>query len=199
MAEASKKTEIDLMAIDPSRETGTPKAGAGRPGEGGKAEKKSPSLVKRFSAMIYLLAGMLIVSGGLTVALFLGWISISTRAGQGFPPAGTAAKPPEKPREMGPTVKLPSLVINLKESTGSHFIKTSMVVELEKAEYQAEIQTRTAPLTDVAILTLGDQKLDDLRDPDYKDKLKKDLAARMNHRLGFLKIKQVYFDEFIYQ
>ena len=197
MAKNDKKTEIDLLTIDPSRN------GGGEPATADPSEKKSPGLLKRFSFVIYILAGMLIISGGIMTSVLLGWISISGPVEQ---PAkmktasgGAPAKAAQKPREMGPTVKLSTLVINLNEPSGPHFIKTSMVLELEKAGDLEEIQSRTAPLIDTIILSLGDQRLGDLMNPDYKDQLKKALTGKMNQRLRAQKIKQIYFDEFLYQ
>jgi flagellar basal body-associated protein FliL len=195
MAKSAKKTEMDLLNIDPRPE------GEERATEG--AAEKSPGLFKRFAVVIYILAGMLIISGGIMASVLLGWISISgpveAKPKKGTTAGASAAKPAEKPREMGPTIKLSSLVINLNEPDGPHFIKTAIVVELEKADYLEEIQSRTAPLVDTGILFLGDQRLSDLQNPDYKDQLKKALTGRMNQRLGAQKIKQIYFDEFLYQ
>jgi flagellar FliL protein len=204
MAKTEKKTEIDLLSINPSR------AGqGGAPASDGSEEKSSaaPGLFKRFAFLIYILAGMLIISGGIMAAVLLGWITISSpgpaesQALKGPATAATApgAKAHEKPREMGPTVKLSALVLNLNEPEGSHFIKTSIVLELEKTEYLEEIQSRTAPLVDTAILILGDQRLSHLMNPAYKDQLKKTLTGKMNQRLRAQKIKQMYFDEFLYQ
>jgi flagellar basal body-associated protein FliL len=200
MASTEKKTELDLLKIDPSR--------AGKEGlvtgeAPGAIPPKGRGLFKRFAFLIYILAGMLILSGGLMASILLGWITISSPSEsqvQKGPTAGSASsQSPAKPREMGPTVKLSSLVINLNEPAGSHFIKTSIVLELEKADYLEEIQSRTPPLVDTAILTLGDQRLKDLLNPDYKEQLKKTLTGKMNHRLQAKKIKQMYFDEFLYQ
>ena len=58
---------------------------------------------------------------------------------------------------MGPTIKLSSLVINLNEPSGFHFVKAAVVLELGKADDLEKIKERTAPLTDTIILTLGDQ------------------------------------------
>ncbi|MBI5582931.1 MAG: flagellar basal body-associated FliL family protein [Deltaproteobacteria bacterium] len=197
MAKTVKKTEIDLLTIDPSR------AGKEEPAAADPSENKAPGRFKRFSFVIYMLAGMLIISGGIMASVLLGWVSISSPVEQPTKIKTTAsavsAKPAQKPREIGPTIKLNALVINLNEPDGSHFIKTSMVLELEKAEYLEEIQSRTALLIDTAILALGDQHLSDLRNPDYKDQLKKVLTGKMNQRLQAQKIKQLYFDEFLYQ
>ncbi|MCU0578438.1 MAG: flagellar basal body-associated FliL family protein [Desulfobacterota bacterium] len=203
MASQEKKTEMDLLKIDPQR------VGGGGPEEnGGPAANagKGRSLLRRCAFLIYILAGMLIISGGIMASVLLGWITISASGGpaaQQSPAAGSTqavqARPPEKPREMGPTVKLSPLIINLNEPAGSHFIKTSIVLELEKSDYLEEIQSRTAPLVDTAIALLGDQRLQDLLNPDYKDQLKKALTGKMNQRLRAQKIKQMYFDEFLYQ
>jgi flagellar basal body-associated protein FliL len=203
MVSKGKKTETDLLKIDPHRT-----------GEGGLVENEGPGanpgrgrgVFRRFAFLIYILAGMLIISGGFMACVLLGWITISDPNGpaaQKAPAADSArasgARSLEKPREMGPTVKLSPLIINLNEPAGSHFIKTSIVLELEKRDYLEEIQSRTAPLVDTAIALLGDQRLQDLLNPDYKDQLKKALTGKMNQRLRAQKIKQMYFDEFLYQ
>jgi flagellar FliL protein len=202
MAKGNKKTEIDLLEIDPSQEA------AGRRGGGGELQAadlpdlKPSGWLKRFAFIIYILAGMLIISGGIMGAMLLGWIQISSppmenagnKGGSGKP-----AKPPEKPPEMGPTLKLSSLVINLDEPSGFHFVKAAVVLELGKADDLEKIKERTAPLTDTIILTLGDQHLTDLMNPEYRERLKKELLTRLNHRMPSQKIKKLYFDEFIYQ
>ncbi len=202
MAKDNKKTEIDLLEIDPSQEA------AGRGGAKGKPQAadvpggKSSGWRKRFALIIYILAGIMIISGGIMGALLMGWIQFnsppleSTGKQQG---PGKTAKPPGKPPEMGPTLKLSSLVINLNEPSGFHFIKAAVVLELGKADDLEKIKERTAPLTDTVILTLGDQHLTDLMNPEYREKLKKELLTRLNERLASQKIKKLYFDEFIYQ
>ena len=203
MAQGNKKTEIDLLEIDPSDRRRPPE-------EGPEGERQSTDIpggkasgwLKRFAFIIYILAGMLIISGGIMGAMLLGWIQISSptmesTGNKGAP--GKPAKPPEKPLEMGPTLKLSSLVINLNEPSGFHFVKTAVVLELGKVDDLEKIKERTAPLTDTIILTLGDQQLTDLMNPEYREKLKKELLARLNQRLSSQKIKKLYFDEFIYQ
>jgi flagellar protein FliL len=202
MAKGNKKTEIDLLEIDPSQEA------AGRRGGDGELQAtdvpagKSSGWLKRFAFIIYILAGMLIISGGIMGAMLMGWIQISSpqmesAEHKGVP--GKPAKPPEKPTEMGPTLKLSSLIINLNEPSGFHFVKAAIVLELGKADDLEKIKERTAPLTDTVILTLGDQHLTDLMNPEYRERLKKELLTRLNQRLQSQKIKKLYFDEFIYQ
>lgn len=64
MAKNNKKTEIDLLEIDPSQEA------AGRGGAKDKPQAadlpggKSSGWRKRFALIIYILAGIMIISGG---------------------------------------------------------------------------------------------------------------------------------------
>ena len=202
MAKGNKKTEIDLLEIDPSQEAAGRRGGDGELQAADVPDGKSSGWLKRFAFVIYILAGMLIISGGIMGALLLGWIQISSppmeSAEQKRVP-GKAAKSPEKPPEMGPTLKLSSLVINLNEPSGFHFVKVTVVLELGKADDLEKIKERTAPLTDTVILTLGDQRLTDLMNPEYRERLKKELSTRLNQRMPSQKIKKLYFDEFIYQ
>ena len=202
MAKGNKKTEMDLLMIDPSQEAAGRRRGDGEVQTADVPGGKSSGWLKRFAFIIYILGGMLIISGGIMGALLLGWIQISSppvesagnRGGIGKP-----ANPAEKPPEMGPTLKLSSLVINLNEPSGFHFVKVTVVLELGKADDLEKIKERTAPLTDTIILTLGDQQLTDLMNPEYRERLKKELSTRLNQRMPSQKIKKLYFDEFIYQ
>ena len=181
MAKGNKKTEIDLLEIDPSQEA------AGRRGADGELQAadvpggKSSGWLKRFAFIIYILAGMLIISGGIMGAMLLGWIQISSppleSAGHKGGP-GKAAKPPEKPPEMGPTLKLSSLVINLNEPSGFHFVKAAVVLELGKADDLEKIKERTAPLTDTVILTLGDQQSNGSDEPRIPGEVEKGIIGQ---------------------
>ncbi len=202
MAKDNKKTELDLLEIDPSQEASGRRGGVGEPQAADVPGGKSSGWLKRFAFILYILAGMLIISGGIMGALLLGWIQISSPQVENAGHQGVRATPatlPEKPPEMGPTLKLSSLVINLNEPSGFHFVKAAVVLELGKADDLEKIKERTAPLTDTVILTLGDQRLTDLMNPEYKDRLKKELLARLNQRMPSQQIRKLYFDEFIYQ
>jgi flagellar basal body-associated protein FliL len=54
-------------------------------------------------------------------------------------------------------------------------------------------------LTDMMILTLGDKKLEELRKPENRNNLKKELLDKANQQFPSVKIKQIYFDEFLFQ
>ncbi len=101
--------------------------------------------------------------------------------------------------EPGPMLKLTPLVINLNEASGRHYIKTTIVLEIGQKEWVEDVQKRIPSLADMVISTLGDKRLEDLRRPQSREEIKKELLARAQRALQSPKIKQVYFDEFLFQ
>jgi len=100
---------------------------------------------------------------------------------------------------VGPMLKLNPLVINLNEESGRHYVKATIVLEIGRKEWIEDVEKRIPSLTDMVILTLGDKKLQDLRHPRSKEELRKELLAKAQETLNSSKIKQIYFDEFLYQ
>jgi flagellar basal body-associated protein FliL len=49
------------------------------------------------------------------------------------------------------------------------------------------------------IATLGEKKLADLKSPQGKEELRKELLAKAEKTLASPRIKQIYFDEFLLQ
>ena len=133
----------------------------------------------------------------------MGWIHVpglpSPPKTQPSSPSAAQPLPPSEKQGMGQVVKLSSLVTNLKEESGRSYLKTTIVLEVEKKAEVEEIQSKMSVLTDTAILTLSDKRLDDLKQPEAKDRLKQELLTRMNQHLDPKKVTRLYFDEFLYQ
>ncbi len=166
-------------------------------GRGAEAEKpeagaEKPKGSKKF-LLILGLAGILFTAAGLGTAGYLGWISLP-----GLSPDKKSTPPPGPP-SVGPMIKMTPLIINLRESTGNHYIKTTLVLEIGQKDWVEEVQSRLHSLTDRMILTLGDKKLEELRNPENRDELKKDLLGKANQLFASARIKQIYFDEFLFQ
>lgn len=111
------------------------------------------------------------------------------------------AKANESPKEIsvGPMIKLSPLIINLNEKEGRHFLKVTLVLEAEQAKWVEEIQAKTSQLTNMIIIHLSDKKLVDIHQREAKENLKKELLEKMAKILGSSKVKQIYWEEFIYQ
>jgi flagellar FliL protein len=136
---------------------------------------------------------IVLIGSVLAAGLYLGWISI--------PGSSSAEKKEVGPpaAAIGPMLKINPLVINLREEGGRHYIKTSIVLEIRQPEWLEEVRSQVPLLTDLAILTLSDKRLKELRDAEAKENLKKELLSKINQALGSPKVTQIYFDEFLLQ
>ncbi len=157
------------------------------------AEESKVRGKKKF-ILISGIAFLVLIGGGIGGAGYLGYISIP-----GFTRHQKLPSDVAKQAEIGPVVKLSPLIVNLKEEAGRNYLKTIIVMEVGKKEWVEEVQSKMVRLMDMAILTLSDKRLEDLRDPESKEKLKSELLVKINEHLDSKKIKQIYFDEFLYQ
>ena len=197
----AKETKIDLIKLDPNDapKESPPDSEEEKPG----AEDNRPGVIFRGEKLIFLLGlGAVVLLGGAAVAAaLLGWIHIpGFSAAKAEPPSAEkkAAAEIEK-HEMGQVIKLTPLVTNLKEENGRNYLKATIVLEIGKKGEVEEVQSKIPILTDAAILTLSDKRLEDLKQPEAKEHLKQELLAKMNQYLELRKIRRIYFDEFLYQ
>lgn len=148
---------------------------------------------KNFLKWGLILAFLLI--GGAGLAFYFQVIEIP------FGAKNKEAKAKEAPKDisLGPMIKLSPLIINLNEKEGRHFLKITLVLEVEEAKWLAEIQAKTSQLTNMIIIQLSDKKLSDIHQRAAKENLKKELLEKITEILVGPKVKQIYWEEFIYQ
>jgi len=144
--------------------------------------------------LIYGMAGFIFFGGGGVAAFQLGWIPIFKQNKEKKSETHIT-----KQSEMGPIVKLSPLVINLKDESGKHYLKATLVLEIGKKDRAEEIQSKMSGLIDTVILTLSDKRLEDLKPPESKESLKQELLQKINQQLDPQKVREIYFDEFLYQ
>jgi flagellar FliL protein len=173
---------------EPQKDSGQEKGKAAL--ENGESKTK-PS--KKFFFLLGF-AGLVVLVGGLGAAAYLGWIGTPAWFSSKKPPSSGPAQP-----AIGPMIKLTPLIINLHEDAGDHYIKTTLVLEVGQRDWLEEVQTRVPSIIDMLILSLGDKKMEELRRPELREELKKELLRKANQHFPSGKIKQIYFDEFLYQ
>jgi flagellar FliL protein len=194
----AKETKLDLIQPD----SVPPPSGGARTGElkegapPGTEADSSPKRGAKKSLMIYGLVSLIFLGGGVGGAGYLGYLPIP---GLSRGKKTESAQVPAKREEMGPTVKLSPLIINLKEEEGRNYLKATVVLEIGKKEWAEGIQQRMSLLTDAVILILSDKRLEDLKDPESKEKLKQELLEKLNQHLQAQKVNRIFFDEFLYQ
>ncbi len=145
---------------------------------------------------VILVGGILgiLLGGAVGMAAYLGYLPVMGRS-DAKPSDSTSAKK----LDIGETLKFSPLIINLNEENGRHYLKTTIVLELDDKKWTDPIQTRMSLFTDTIILTVSEKKLEDLRRGDFKERLKEELLEKFNGHLGQKGIRQIYFDEFLFQ
>jgi flagellar FliL protein len=180
-------------AIDPIQLTSLPSKPVAKEEVTAPQDKTGIPAIRKIKILIVVVAGFVLIGGGVGAALYLGWISIP-----GFPSTKKTAVI-STPPQIGPMLKINPLVINLKEEGGRHYIKTTIVLEIGQKEWVEEVQSRIPLFSDLAILTLSDKRLEDLKNSAAKENLRKELLVKVNQALDSPKVNQIYFDEFLYQ
>jgi len=192
---AEKETKIDLINLN--SEKASRGVESSRKGDGASPAEAVDKAGKGKSKKFIFIAGILgfvILTGAIGAAGYLGYLSI---------PGISAAKPPEpapsqKP-EIGETLKFSPLVINLNEENGRHYLKTTIVLELDEKKWAEKIQPRMSVFTDAVILIVSEKSLEDMKANDFKERLKEELLENFNRHLGQKGIRRIYFDEFLFQ
>lgn len=183
-----KKTRTDPIDLDPRPAKAAARERAAVPPEESVSFKSRNIKILLLSVVAIVLIGSVVAAG-----LYLGWSSLpglSSGEKKEAVPASAA---------IGPMLKISPLIINLKEESGKHYIKTTIILEIGQPEWLEEVRSRVSLLTDLAILTLGDKQLKELQNAEAKENLKKELLIKINQALGSPKVAQIYFDEFLFQ
>ncbi len=109
------------------------------------------------------------------------------------------AKEQLKAISIGPTIKLSPLIINLNEQEGRHFLKVTLILEAEQAKWVEEIQAKTSQIINMIIIHLSDKRLVDIHQREAKEILKAELLEKIAKILDGPKVKQIYWEDFLYQ
>jgi flagellar FliL protein len=103
------------------------------------------------------------------------------------------------------TVHLESFIVNLADEGESCFLRVSMDlgVDRELQERKGEVKDRneapTARIRDTILLVLSSYRSDELLTTEGRAKLKADLVQALNRDVPDLKVRTVYFTEFLVQ
>lgn len=99
---------------------------------------------------------------------------------------------------IGPTYNLGEFIVNLSGSKGYQFIQAAIVVEVSEDKVIKELDKRNPQIRDTIILTLREQKLQDIEDPGA-DVIKNQLRTRLNLLLSSGEITNVWFTQLVVQ
>jgi len=100
--------------------------------------------------------------------------------------------------KLGPTFSLGDFVVNLSGTGGYQFIRASIVVEVDDQKVVSELEKRSPQIRDIIILTLRDQKIEDIEEPGARV-IKNQIMAKINEVLTSGRIMNVWFTQLVVQ
>lgn len=150
------------------------------------AEEKTGITLK---TIIILMVVMVVIAGLSSYVI----MSLLVNDGQ-----QTADDDPEKDEHIGPYYDLGSFIVNLSGSKGYQIIKTGIQVEVDEKQVISELEERMPQIQDIIIMTLRDQKIDDIEQSGAK-LIKNQIKVKLNEVLAKGQITEVYFTEFVVQ
>ena len=116
------------------------------------------------------------------------------------PPAAGNATPAAPPQKFGRVVALDAVVVNVAQTEGRRYLKTTIQMEVADEEKTVkEVEARKAQLLDLLIATLAKKSLVELTTPDALDRLRTELYERVAQELGHEKVRRVFITEFVVQ
>ena len=116
-------------------------------------------------------------------------------------PAVTDSPPPrnEVQVNLGPMVDIGEFIINIISNDNSHYLRTSITVELSNQPALDEITMRMPQIRDAILMLASSKTFEELYDVHGKKQLKAELLVELNELLSRGEAVAVYFTDFVVQ
>jgi flagellar FliL protein len=105
----------------------------------------------------------------------------------------------EKKQETEVGADLDVFVVNLVNSGQGRYLRTTLSLGVKDAHKKEKIKEFVGPIRHAVIMYLTERKVDDLIDPEGKEKLRQALHQQINEAIGEKMVSNVYFKEFLIQ
>ena len=170
------------------------------------AEKKEPPKKegatdykgKKKKLIIIIGAAALILLIGIAVAVFL--MKKPPPEKKEVDPAQNVPVPElNHGADIGPMVDITEFIVNIISADGSHYVKTSLTLELTTPQAKDEINQRMPQIRDAILLLIGNKTFEELQDLEGKRELKAEIMSKINGFLQAGKVKAIFFTEFVVQ
>ncbi|PAF48936.1 flagellar basal body-associated protein FliL [Helicobacter sp. 12S02232-10] len=101
---------------------------------------------------------------------------------------------------IGPLYAIPQpFIVNLVTQSGRRYLKASITLELSNQKLQNEINAKATIIQDTIIEILSSKSIEEIATTKGKDRLKDEIASRINDFLIDGYIKNVFFTDFVIQ
>jgi flagellar basal body-associated protein FliL len=105
----------------------------------------------------------------------------------------------EKKHETEVGADLDVFVVNLAGSGQGRYLRTTLSLGVKDEHQKEKVKEFTGPIRHAVIMYLTERKIEELTDPDGKEKLRHALHEQINEAIGAKTVSNVYFKEFLIQ
>lgn len=153
-------------------------------------EKEAPVKKKKKGGLVTKLIVLIIGTGVLGAGAFAGWTYFSDNSEK-----VTEKQVVEKSQiySMGPKV------VNLLDNNGERYLKVDIQLEVSNSECLADLEQLKPKVTDAVLMLLSSKNYKEIADYEGKQRLRDEIAMRLNSYLTRGRVQKVYFTEFIIQ
>ncbi len=154
-------------------------------------EKEALEKKKKKGGLVTKLIVLIIGTGVLGAGAFVGWTYFSKDAQK----VAVEKKVVEKPQmyPMGPKV------VNLLDNNGERYLKVDIQLEVSNLECITDLEQLKPKITDAVLVLLSSKNYKEIADFEGKQRLRDEIAMRLNSYLTRGRVQKVYFTEFIIQ
>ena len=94
---------------------------------------------------------------------------------------------------------VPPLLVNLRNTRGTRYLKASISLELSEVNLSKELDAQKPRLVDYLLSKLSSCELITIDGPAEKARLKREIVADLNDMLSMGRVVNIYFTEFVVQ
>jgi flagellar basal body-associated protein FliL len=124
--------------------------------------------------------------------------SVGSNGATSAKPAKTEPKDKKHESEVGADLEV--FVVNLASSgQGGRYLRTTLSLGVKSEHEKERIKEFTGPIRHAVIMYLTERKVEELLDPQGKEKLRHALHEQINEAIGHKIVSSVYFKEFLIQ
>ena len=159
-----------------------------------KPNSSDPSGAIRIQAIAIVVA--LLLAAGASIG---GWYYYNNLRND---PAGPSESPPptvDPEVSLGPMVDVREFIVNIISDDNSHYLRTSMTIELSNQAAYDEIIKRMPQIRDAILMLASSKTFEELYDVHGKKQLKAELLIELNETLTKGEAVAIYFTDFVVQ
>jgi len=103
------------------------------------------------------------------------------------------------PRELGPLLPMEEILVNIADTKGRRYFKTSLTLEMDGKDLEKDAPTRLPLLRGRVIELLAHKTMDELTQPSARESLRIEILETLNAEVAGGEFRDLFFTEFLVQ